>query len=354
MPRTLFIATLIVFMLAACAPAREGVTSPPGDALPSTGEIPPSQPPGLNHGLTGRLVLIQYHPQGNRLLELNLASGQVQELFRAPSRSWLSEAVVSPAGDQILLTYAAPPPDNTPQFGFTDFYLLNYRGARSPRPFLLRSEAEESFFHPAWSPNGQSIYYTHLYRQNPGERVPSYQNDIEQISLSGDRKTVLPHALWPAVSPDGAVISYLTVDETGLGNDLYITSADGSSPAPVLKPGAATPVDAHLFTADGTSLVFSMVNPPESEPASWMQRFFGVQTAHAHNVPSDWYSMPLQGGTPQRLTQLNDLSLSGDISPDGKYLAFISATGLYVMDLERDEVFQVWTDTMVGTVDWIP
>lgn len=354
MPRIIITAALIVLLLASCTPTNQGAANSQGDALPSTGEIPPSQPPGLNRGLTGRLVLIQYHPEGNRLLELNLTSGQVQELFKAPNRSWLSEAVVSPAGDQILLTYAAPPPDNTPQFGFTDFYLLTYRGVRTPRPFLLRTEAEESFFHPAWSPDGQSIYYTRLYHQNPDERVPRYQNDIEQITLNGDRRTVLPHALWPAVSPDGTTISYLTADETGLGNDLYIASADGSSPTPVLKPGAATPVDAHLFTADGTSLVFSMVNPPEEAPASWMQRFFGVQTVRAHNVPSDWYSMPIQGGEPQRLTNLNDLSLSGDISPDGKYMAFISATGLYMMDLESGEVFQVWADMMVGTVDWIP
>jgi Tol biopolymer transport system component len=306
------------------------------------------------HGLTGRLVLIQWHLKGNRLIELNLISGEVKVLFQAPENSWLSEAVVSPDEGQILLVYAPPPSGNESQYGYTDLYLLPYDSSSQPQPFLTRSDPQEYFFFSTWASDGQSIYFTHLYRIDPNSQVPAYQNDVEKATLQGETETIVEHALWPAISADGARLSYLYTDPVTFGNDLYLANPDGTGQTPVLQPGANPPVDAHLFTMDGEQLIFSMVNLQPAPASSWLEKLFGVGVASAHSVPSDWYRAPLSGGVPQRLTNLNDMNLNGDLSPDGTQMAFISASGLYVMNSDGSNLIQLSNDVMIGTVNWLP
>jgi len=89
-------------------------------------------------------------------------------------------------------------------------------------------------------------------------------------------------------------------------------------------------------------------------PLSWLDQLLGVQSAAAHSIPSDWWSVPVTGGQPERLTAIFDMGMYADIAPDGQRLIFVSATGLYVMnpdgsDLQR--LLNIWSG---GTVDWAP
>ena len=359
----IFLSTLIVFSLVACsftrtqAPASATITlAPPSiTTIPKSTEAAPEIMPDIaQHGLDGRLVLILHNPNGNRLIELNLKSGEVRTLFQTPENSWLSEALVSPDNQQILLTYAPPPPGNETQFGYSDLYLLPYDGSSQPQPFLTRSDPQEAFFFSDWASDGQSVYFTHLFRVDPNSEIPAYQNDIEKATLRGETETIVEHALWPDISPDGAKLAYLYAEPGTFTNDLYLANPDGSERMPVLQPGANPPVDAHLFTMDGNQLIFSMVNLQPAPASSWLEKLFGVDVVSAHNVPSDWYRAPLSGGVPQRLTNLNEVNLNGDLSPDGSQLAFIGASGLYVMNIDGSSLIQLSNDVMIGTVDWIP
>jgi Tol biopolymer transport system component len=96
-----------------------------------------------------------------------------------------------------------------------------------------------------------------------------------------------------------------------------------------------------------------MVNAQPAPASSWLERLFGVQVAYAHSVPSDWYQAPVSGGTPQPLTHLGDINLNGDLSPDGSQMAFISASGLYVMNIDGSNLVLLSSDVVVGTVNWI-
>jgi Tol biopolymer transport system component len=304
--------------------------------------------------LAGRLVLIKFGQGGNRLVELNLHSGEIKTLFQAPENSWLAAAVVSPDSRQILLAYAPPPPGSEPQYGYSDLYLLPYDGTSQPKPFLTRKDPDESFFFPTWAPDGQSVFFTHLRRIDPNSEIPAYQNDVETATLNGETKTIIEHALWPAISPDGSKLSFLYADPTTFGNDLYIANPDGTSQVPVFQPGTYPPIDAHTFTVDGNQLIFSMVNPQPAPASFWWDKFFGVEVASAHSVPSDWYIAPIAGGNPQRLTNLDEVNLNGDLSPDGTQLAFNGAYGLYFMNIDGSGLIQLTSDVLIGTVDWIP
>jgi hypothetical protein len=56
---------------------------------------------------------------------------------------------------------------------------------------------------------------------------------------------------------------------------------------------------------------------------------------------------------PERLTSLGDLFLNGDLSPDGSQMAFISASGLYVLNMDGSGLNQISSEVLVGTVSWI-
>ena len=80
----------------------------------------------------------------------------------------------------------------------------------------------------------------------------------------------------------------------------------------------------------------------------------GIQVAKAHNVPSDWWSVPVTGGVPAQLTNIQTINLFASISPDEKHIVSVSGDGLFVMDLEGSNLTQLVTDSGVhGTVSWI-
>ena len=333
------------------------ITNTPQQAVPGQPVLGP-QPILVNQKYQGHLVLVRFSKDNtDTLSELDLASGTYRTLFQAPPAGQLSSADVSPDGKQIVIAYSAPTADGKPQYGYSDLYLLDY-GASSPtlRPFLMRKDKFESYITPIWSPDGQTIYYSHFYNNaKPGDTNLSYIYAIEKIDLPTQTSTrLINSALWPAVSPDGTHISYLATDPTLTRNDLYVANADGSNPVAISKPGTSLPVDAHFFSADGKSVVYSMVNPTAAAPGpSWLEALLGIQVASAHNVPSDWYSSPITGGDPVRITTLNDTGFNGRLSPDGQHMAFFSASGLFVMTADGKDITHISTEIFAGNLSWI-
>jgi Tol biopolymer transport system component len=357
----------VAFLVVSCASPRLGAKF---EAL----ELDGSSRSWAQLGLSGRLFLIQYTNQGNRMLSLDLASGTTGTVYQSPPKSWLSEAAVSPDGSQAVFAYTPPLAVGEISYGFTDLYLLPLDGsgqpatlpggagqppappgeAGQPQPLQLRQSVHESFFHPAWSPDGQFVYYSHLAEAEPEGQAPEYFYTIEKINLGGEITTVVRDAFWPGMSPDGQRLAYLKASDGSSEDELYVTDLDGSQGRPVLPAGWSQPVDAHIFTQDGSAVIFSAVVDPGTPTSSWFDRLLGVRTAFAHDVPSDWFIVPAAGGEPERLTRLFETGLRGALSPDGRYLAFTGVRGLYVMDLESREFSQIVRDFFVGVVGWLP
>jgi hypothetical protein len=87
-----------------------------------------------------------------------------------------------------------------------------------------------------------------------------------------------------------------------------------------------------------------------------MDRLFGVTVAHAHGyIPSDWWSVPLSGGEPARLTRVYSPGLFASLSPDSRVIASYSASGIFVMDLQGGALTQIvnYTGGIAGGVVWI-
>jgi hypothetical protein len=112
-----------------------------------------------------------------------------------------------------------------------------------------------------------------------------------------------------------------------------------------------------LFLPDGQSILFSTPIRSQSAEPGWLERIMGVTVAHAHgSIPADWWSVPLAGGKPVQLTHVYSPGLFASLSPDSRYIASYSASGIFVMDPQGKNLTQIvrYTGGILGTVSWIP
>ncbi|MEP7358933.1 MAG: hypothetical protein ABI847_16910, partial [Anaerolineales bacterium] len=105
-------------------------------------------------------------------------------------------------------------------------------------------------------------------------------------------------------------------------------------------PATFQSVDSPMFTPDGTAIVFSGIGGGGAA-LSWLDRLLGVQRAYADGSPADWYSVPLAGGAPRQMTQINDTSMYGWFAPDGGQIAYISSSGVFLMNTDGSGVLQL-------------
>ncbi|HXX62975.1 MAG TPA: biopolymer transporter Tol, partial [Bacteroidota bacterium] len=107
---------------------------------------------------------------------------------------------------------------------------------------------------PAWSPDGQTLFYAKATRDNPHW---SYQFDIYSYSLATKKETRITHgrrALSPTVSPDGTHIAYV-VNSDGTTN-LAVANADGSGERVITPYQSGEQVYNPKWSPSGDRIIF--------------------------------------------------------------------------------------------------
>jgi Tol biopolymer transport system component len=173
----------------------------------------------------------------------------------------------------------------------------------------------------------------------------------------GGPEKIATNAFWPRISSDSSRLVYITIDPDTGRNELFLANADGSNPRQVAFADSRTQeiIDAPIFSPDGQSILVSVPSLAQSYQPNLLERFMGIQVAKAHDVPSDWWSVPITGGAPTQLTNIQTINLFASISPDKQHLASLSGEGLFVMELDGSGLTQLISDPGVhGTVTWIP
>lgn len=344
--------------------------APPGLASATPGSVAGTPAPKWSAlGLKGRLVYTLGVPG---IQELDLSNGKVTTIFKPPQDGWLTAASVSPDGKQVALAYGPPPASGQPQLGYTGLYLLpgdcasraNGCTADDLKVLLDRTNPHEAYFSPVWAADSKTLYFAHFTPSDSSSNSP-FMYTLQSMTMPGGSPQVLVNdALWPNVSPDGAHIAYVYSDPKDYTNHLVIAGPDGTKPQDVVGPKAFAAVDAPFFTPDGQTLVFSAVGegpvpgtPTPSPALSWLDQLTGVRVAAAapdqHNVPSDWWEIDLNGGQLKRLTKQYDTSMFGAFSPDGLHIAYLSASGLWIMGPTGGKPQRILNTTGYGTLDWI-
>ncbi len=344
--------------------ATATATAPPTSATADT--------PWAALGISGRLMY-SLGIQGIHLLDL--ATAEEKTIFTLPDKAWLTAASISADANVIVLAFAPPPAEGAAQLGYTALYELPgdcLTRAVSCTPddlnvLVERADPHEAFFSPIWSPDGRYIYFAHFTPSAEGSATP-FAYTLERLPMTGGaatgpREVVLKDALWPALSADGKQLVYVYSDPNDYSNHLFIASADGTNVRELTDSSAFQAVDAPLFSLDGQTVIFSAVGGGPAaaalnSPLAWLDLLTGATAAEAsspaHNVPSDWWTVPAAGGTPARLSDVFDTGMFGDLAPDGKYMAYISASGLYALATTGGTPEKLLAVSGFGTLEWIP
>lgn len=328
--------------------------------ISSTSNFPITQVPitWAHLRLTGKLVYLNSTMEGDNLTShiqmLDLSTGESATIFSA-TPAWIYYATVSPDAKSLVISYA--PPRQSASSSVRSLYIMPLDGTKEPQPLFTAPTSADRYTQAEWSPDGRYIYYVHYNQQDQaGQFFEDY--DISRTTYPEQKhEKVLDHAFWPRLSPDSSRLVYVSLDPESGKNELFIASADGSNSQRVALAGLQVPeiIDAPLFSPDGQFIVFSAPEPSQSHQPNFIEKLMGIQIVKAHNVPSDWWSVPVTGGTPIQLTKLKTINLFASISPDQKHLVSVSGEGIFVMNLDGSNLTRLVTDQRVhGTVSWIP
>jgi Tol biopolymer transport system component len=377
---------ILVFILSGCSPDLIRTVQPAATPQAGNGPLSPSSispAPQSKIGnlslprttipvtwgdlhLTGTLVYTTSTQTQNfaimNIKAVDLTKGDITTIFQAPTGGWIDFVGVSPDSKQLVMAYLPPRSSGSSTTnGQQALYTMPLDGSQPPKLLFSPPSINDQYFQPVWSPDSKYLYFTHVNYQAPptipGQRFPDYE--VYRMAYPGGQPVKLAdQAFWPRLSSDGARLAYVTLNQMDGTNRLFIANADGSGAYQVILTGLDVPpiIDAPFFTPDDQLLLYSAVTPMQSSRPTWVEKLLGVIVASAHTVPSDWWSIPLRGGTPTQLTHIAAVGLFASLSPDKKYIASYSGNGIFVMNSDGTGLNFLITDVggQPGTVNWVP
>ena len=308
--------------------------------------------------LSGRLVYSTTTENGSisspRIQVLDLATGGIDTIFTASGNAWIYYLSVSPDATQLVMSYS--PPSQPGSISDTSLYILPFQEAPVPQLLFKPPTPSERYIQVEWSPDGKFLYFAHYNQDSQPSDQPFPMYRISRMTFPGGQpEEIIDHAFWPRISDDSSKIVYVSSDSVSGTNQLFLADMDGSNPQEIVLSDFSQIIDAPVFSPDGGSTLFSAPSPIQAYKPNWMDRLFGVQIVSAHNVPSDWWSVPIGGGTVTRLTQIQTIKLFASISPDKKHIASQSGEGIFVMNADGSNVRQILFDPGISSVvNWIP
>ena len=341
-------------------------TSPPG--VPATGPtatypgtVPPASTiaPASNSlsdlNLSGRLI----YSQGiGGLWQIDMQTGEQTQLWQLPERGYLSGVAATSNRDQLVLAYASPPPQGTPQLGATDIYLAA-ADLSSMELLIERTVQYESFSNPTVSPDDMWLYYAHS--------TPTFDTDgnitgaslgIERVSISGgEPEVIIPNGQQPSISVDGSRLVYLLFDIETYTQSLWSADSDGAN-ASELVPGSIffAMAGPHL-SPDGSVVSFAASGEMDAAAANnptlrdWLLSWLGAARVQAHGPPWEIWTVPATGGIPEQQTELLIDSPGTVWSPDGDFIALVHPGGILLIG--EDEPRSLGMSAGHGEIIWV-
>lgn len=359
--------TMDVSQPSSATPFSEVLSPSPTPPLPNTANTMQSSSQTIpitwaDLNLSGRLVYCTVSSSNGinsapKIQMLDLRTGEITTIFASTDDAWVYYLSVSPDAKQLIISYA--PPTQPGSESSTSLYSLPLDATAVPQILFAPPSSAERYIQVEWSPDGKYLYFVHYNHdaQPADQPFPDFQ--ISRMAYpNGQHEEILEHAFWPRISPDSSRVVYVALDPVTGTNQLLVANADGSNPQGITFSGdSAKPeiLDAPIFSPDGQTILFSAPAPVQSYQPGWLERLMGVQVAKAHNIPSDWWSVPVSGGTVTRLTQIQTIKLFASISPDKQHIASVSGEGILLMGVDGSNLRQLLFDPGIScTANWIP
>ncbi len=348
---------LVLMVVSSCQPAQ-----PPRSSTVIQRDYPtPARP--LN--LPGQVV---FAPGDGSLWLQSANGGNVHVLIKSTGKSYAESPAFSPDGKQVV--YAAKSYDQNGEM--TEVIRVVNVDGTNDRIIAAPPDAKTAFSFPAWNPDGKEIWFT---RSSVSSEAQS--EEVDRVSLSGGTpQRVFEGGRAAAVSPDGEKITFLRFDYGTLRSSLWIAQTDGSNPKQLLDQDVFASLEGARFSLDSQSIVFAASGVPQkqlpagqanrngTEEFAWFQTASAdsclaralftcwLDTASAHGMPWDLWLVNVDGTRFEQLTQVGADSPFPAWSPDGKFVAFMDFSGMYVVNRETKEGYLISMNGGHGALDW--
>ena len=132
-----------------------------------------------NLNLTGKLIYLNSNPESSdrspSIQILNLATGEIGTVFRAPTGAWIFYLAVSPDGRQVILSYIDPAQSNASSN--RALYIMPTDASSPPQLLFIPPTPDDHYTQAEWSPDGRYIYYSHYNDRE--EKIDSLTPDYD-------------------------------------------------------------------------------------------------------------------------------------------------------------------------------
>jgi len=296
-----------------------------------------------------------------QLQALELLTGNLTVLYSAIQDGWIYYASASPDGKEMVMSYS-PPLQSDPHI-VQALYVMPLDHSQPPQLLLMPPTREDEYTQAEWSPDGKYIYYTHvnyLSPSDPDRRYPLYKIFRMEYPVSkGTQPELLAEeAYWPRLSSDGLHLVYVSLDPISGKQYLKIADPDGRNAQNVVLSGPYIPHDktSPFFSPNGKSIIFSGNVAGESYKPNWFGKMMGIQSANAEGQPSDWFSVPVDGGEIIQLTHLQSPYLYASLSPHKQHIVSYGGDEIFIMKPDGSELTILISGlhSFYGTVSWLP
>lgn len=295
-------------------------------------------------------------PKDGDLWVYDLATKQQTKITQLPTAgAAVTGATWSPDGKRIIYAQFWRRPNE--RSSGADLMIANADGS-NPQVFAERDDAGTVLETPIWMPSGR-VYYTDRRVENGREIVT-----IVRKTEGGQPEAVAENAYDPAPSPDESTLVYVRSTKTGqqMLKKAMGESGDGCE---LLSDQVFQYLSLPRISPDGTRVAFGGSGEPNmgtsgcggdqrsSAPVGLdLGGLLQPDTAYAHGLPADVYSLSLDGSDLKRIADIKDDDPTVAWAPDGAKLAIFGVAALFLVDATGGPTQKLTDQGGYGGLSW--
>jgi Tol biopolymer transport system component len=324
-------------------------------------------PPALTPPAAPKSVAVEGRVAFVRESSLALTErGQTRVIFKAPSNGQVKDPAWSPDGQTIAFAYAPPRPTpraNAPiieQLLSSDIMLVDADG-QNLRVGAAHDGPGQILETPSWSGDGKAIYFSFYAPTYKGEELISETLEVRRREVgAASGTTVVAAASNPSASRDGKWLAFIGEDPSQ-GQSLKVMPAGGGDARTLIASDRFAALLSPRFSPDGQSIAFSAASiptspgapqPKASAPLDLLRRLVEPSSAYAHGLPWEIWAVPVAGGEPRQLTQIQEDTPYAAWSTDGARMLVYGAGGLHRVEVRAAQTQTLSSDGSHGGMDW--
>jgi Tol biopolymer transport system component len=299
-------------------------------------------------------------PKDGDLWVYELPSKQQTKITNLPSAgAAVTGASWSPDGQRVVYSQFWRRPNE--RSSGADIMVANADGSNA-QVFAERDAASTVLETPIWMPSGR-VYYTIRRVDNGRENV-----SIVRQTEGGQPEAVMENAYDPAPSPDESTLIYVRSTRTGQ-QMLKKTMGESGDGCELLSDQVFQYLSLPRISPDGTRVAFGGSGEPNMGPSGCggdphssapaaapggldLGALLQPDTAYAHGLPADVYSMNLDGSDMKRIADIKDDDPTVAWSPDGTKLAIFGVAALFLVDAKGGPTEKLTDQGGYGGLSW--